>query len=97
MAVAVTVERVGEDGGRVPLDPETAALLAGPIERCSSLIGWAVDGAAALDHGDREKTLETDGRELLRTLLETTFALDAAREQRVSHLVSAAGIRHGGV
>jgi len=93
----VTVERVDDDGSRVPLDPETAALLAGPVERFSSLIGWAVDGAAALDHGGREKTIETDGRELLRTLLETTFALDAAREQRVGHVVSAAGIRHGGV
>ncbi len=97
MAVVVTVEQINEDGSRVPLDPETAALLAGPVERFTSLVGWTVDGAGALDHGDREKTIEKDGRELQRSLLETTFALDAARERRVSHLVSAARIRHGGV
>jgi len=93
----VTVERLDEDGSRVPLDPETAALLAGPNERYASLVGWTIDAAGPLDHGDREKTIDKDGRELQRSLLETTFALDTAHEQRVSHLVSEAGIRHGGV
>ncbi|WP_133057159.1 hypothetical protein, partial [Frankia sp. KB5] len=90
VSVSVTVMRVNEDGGTVPLDPETAALLAGPVEGFSSLIGWAVGDAAGADHGDREKVIEQDGRRLQRSLLEATFALDTAREQRVSHLVSAA-------
>jgi hypothetical protein len=38
-----------------------------------------------------------EGRKLQRTVLEATLALDAAREERVSHLASAAGIRHGSV
>ena len=96
MAVVVTVELVDEDGSRVPVDPEAAALLAGPNELYASLVGWTLEGAGALDHGEREKTLEKDGRELQRSLLETTFALDTAREQRVEYLVSEAGIRHGG-
>jgi hypothetical protein len=96
VAVVVTVELVDEDGSRVPVDPETAALLAGPNELYASLVGWTLEGAGALDHGEREKTLEKDSRELQRSLLETTFALDTAREQRVEHLVSEAGIRHGG-
>jgi hypothetical protein len=97
MSVSVTVLEVHDDGSTTPLDPETAALLAGPVQQFSSMISWAVDGAAGADHGDREKTIAHDGRALQRTLLQTTFDLDAAREERVSHLVSAAGIRHGGV
>jgi hypothetical protein len=80
VSVSVTVVRVNEDGGTVPLDPETAALLAGPVEQFSSLIGWAVSDAAQVDHGDREKVIEKDGRRLQQTLLEATFALDTARE-----------------
>jgi len=78
------------------MDLETVALLAGPNEQYSSLLGWLIDDAGRADHGDREKTLDTDGRELQRRLLDTSFALDTAREQRVDHLVSEAGIRHGG-
>ncbi len=80
VSVSVTVVRVNEDGGTVPLDPEAAALLAGPVEQFSSLIGGAVCDAAQVDHGDREKVIETDGRRLQQTLLEATFALDTARE-----------------
>jgi len=97
ISVSVTVVEVHDDGTTAPLDPETAALLAGPVRQFSSMISWAVDGAAGADHGDRETVIGTDGRELQRALLQTTFALDTAREQRVSHLVSAAGIRHGSV
>jgi len=93
----VTVTRVHEDGSTSPLGPETAALLAGPVQQFSSMISWAVDGAADADHADRETILDKEGRTLQRTLLQTTLALDTAREQRVSHLVSATGIRHGGV
>ena len=37
------------------------------------------------------------GRELQRRLLEATFAIDAAREERTAPVTSAAGIRHGSV
>jgi hypothetical protein len=38
-----------------------------------------------------------EGRELQRRLLEATFALDSAREERIGQVTSAAGIRHGTV
>jgi hypothetical protein len=97
VAVSVTVMQVNEDGSEVPLDPGTAALLAGPVEQFSSLIGWAAQGAAGSDLGDREAVIAEEGRKLQRTVLEATLALDAAREERVSHLASAARIRHGSV
>src|SRR5512144_46151 len=37
------------------------------------------------------------GRELQRRLLEATFTLDSAREERAGQVTSAAGIRHGSV
>ncbi|MGH3420813.1 MAG: ISKra4 family transposase [Streptosporangiaceae bacterium] len=37
------------------------------------------------------------GRELQRQLLEATFTIDCAREERVTRVTSAAGIRHGSV
>ena len=37
------------------------------------------------------------GRELQRRLLEATFTIDSAREQRIGQVTSAAGIRHGSV
>jgi hypothetical protein len=91
IAVSVTVVEVHEDGRTTELDPETGALLAGLVGQFSSMPGWAVDGAGGADHGDREATIGHEGRELQRTLLETTFALDAAREQRIDHLVPRPG------
>ena len=38
-----------------------------------------------------------EGRELQRRLLEATFALDSAREERIPRVTSAAGIPHGSV
>ena len=38
-----------------------------------------------------------EGRELQRRLLEATFALDSAREERIAQVTSAAGVRHGTV
>ena len=38
-----------------------------------------------------------EGRELQRRLLEATFAIDAAREERAARVTSAAGIPHGSV
>ncbi len=39
VSVSVTVMRVNEYGGTVPLDTETVALHAGPVDHNSSLIG----------------------------------------------------------
>src|SRR5512135_30595 len=61
------------------------------------MAAWAADDAAGLDHGEREKVIAEEGRELQRQLLEATFAIDSAREERVTRVTSAAGIRHGTV
>ena len=81
---SVTIRQVREDGSEVPLERELAAALAGPA-----------DEAAYLDHGEREKVIGEEGRELQRRLLQAAFGLDAAREQRAEGVTSAAGIRHG--
>src|SRR6266851_4415127 len=57
----------------------------------------AAGQAGSLDHGERETVIGDSGRELQRQLLEATFAIDAAREERVQQVTSAAGIRHGTV
>ena len=95
--VSVTVTQVHEDGSESPLDGDLAAALAGPAEQFSQMITWAAREAAGADHGEREKVIGEAGRELQRQLLEATLTIDGAREERVSHLMSAAGIRHGSV
>ncbi|MGH3193939.1 MAG: hypothetical protein ACRDOL_43115 [Streptosporangiaceae bacterium] len=95
---SVTVRRVREDGSEVPVDGELAAALAGPAGQFAGLLAWAADEAGYLDHGEREEVIGEEGRELQRRLLEATFALDSAREERpAAAVVSAAGIRHGTV
>jgi len=95
--VSVTVTRTNPDGSQSPLDGELAAALAEPVEQFSSMITWAAEQASDADHADREKTIEESGREMQRRLLQATFTIDAAREQRTGHVDSAAGIRHGTV
>jgi hypothetical protein len=99
MAVAVrlsvTVRQVLEDGSEVPVDGELAAALAGPAEQFAGLAAWAAGEACYLDHGEREKVTGEEGRELQRRLLQATFDIDAAREERAEGVTSAAGIRHG--
>jgi len=95
--VSVTVTQVHEDGSQSPLAGELAAALAGPAEQFSQMIAWAAQEAAGADHGEREKVIGEAGRELQRQLLEATLTIDGAREERVSHVTSAAGIRHGSV
>src|SRR5579859_184712 len=63
---SVTVRQVREDGSEVPLDGELAAALAGPAEQFAGLAAWAADEAAYLDHGEREKVIGQEGRELQR-------------------------------
>ncbi len=92
---SVTVRQVRDDGSEAPLDGELAAALAGPAEQFAGLAAWAADEAAYLDHGEREKVIGEEGRELQRRLLQATFDIDAAREERAEGVTSAAGIRHG--
>ena len=49
-------------------------------------------GAAELDHGELEKRLETQGRELLRLLYQDHLDLRAARERRLDEVVDADGV-----
>ena len=93
----MTVTQVHEDGSESPVDGELAAALAGPAEQFSQMIAWAAEQAAGADHGDREKVIGEAGRELQRQLLEATFTIDGAREERAGQVTSAAGIRHGSV
>ena len=97
VTVSVTVTQVREDGTAGPLEEELAAALAGPVEQFSSMLTWAAQQAAPLDHGERENVIAESGRELQRQLLESTFTIDCAREERAAPLISAAGIRHGTV
>jgi hypothetical protein len=92
---SVTVRQVRDDGSEAPLEQELAAALAGPAEQFAGLAAWAAGEACYLDHGEREKVIGQEGRELQRRLLQATFDVDAAREERAEGVTSAAGIRHG--
>jgi len=94
---SVTVRQVREDGSEAPLDGELAAALAAPAEQFAGLAAWAADEARFCDHGEREKVIGEEGRELQRRLLQAAFDIDSAREQRAAQVTSAAGIRHGTV
>jgi hypothetical protein len=94
---SVTVRQVREDGSEAPLEGELAAALAGPAEQFAGLAAWAAGEAGYLDHGEREKVIGEEGRELQRRLLQATFDIDSAREERAEGVTSAAGIRHGTV
>ena len=89
---SVTIRQVREDGSEAPLEQELAAALAAPAEQFAGLAAWAADEAGYLDHGEREKVIGEEGRELQRRLLQATFDLDAAREERAEGVTSAAGI-----
>ena len=92
---SVTVRQVREDGSEASLDAELAAALAAPAEQFAGLAAWAAGEAGYLDHGEREKVIGDEGRELQRRLLQATFDIDSAREERAEGVTSAAGIRHG--
>jgi hypothetical protein len=97
VTLSVTVRQVREDGSEAAVDGELAAVLAGPAEQFAGLLTWAAEESGFLDHGEREEAIGTEGRELQRRLLQATFDLDAAREERIAQVTSAAGIRHGTV
>jgi hypothetical protein len=91
----VTIRQVLEDGSEAALDEELAAALAAPAGQFAGLAAWAADEARWLDHGDREKLIEEEGRRTNQRLLQATFVIDAFREERAASVTSAAGIRHG--
>ena len=97
VSVTMTMTQVNEDGSESPVDGKLAAALARQAERFSEMIAWAARDAAGADHGERETVIGESGRELQRQLLEATFTIDCAREERVTQVTSAAGIRHGSV
>jgi len=92
---SVTVRQVNEDGSEAPLDGELAAALAAPAEQFAGLAAWTAEEARYLDLGEREEAIGREGRELQRRLLQASFDVDAAREERAAGVTSAAGIRHG--
>ncbi len=94
---SVTVRQVREDGSEAPAEEELAAALAGPAEQFAGLLSWAAEEARFLDLGEREEVIGQEGRELQRRLLEATFAIGTAREERAARVTSAAGIPHGSV
>ena len=61
---SVTIRQVREDGSEAPLDGELAAALAGPAEQFAGLAAWTAEEAGYLDHGEREKAIGQEGREL---------------------------------
>ena len=91
----VTVRQVLDDGSEAPLEGEVAAALAAPAEQFAGLAAWAADEARYLDHGEREKVIGDEGRELQRLVLQAAFDIDAAREERAAGVTSAAGIAPG--
>jgi hypothetical protein len=97
VTVSVTVTQTLEDGTEGPADSELAAALAGPVGQFREMLTWTAQDAGSRDHGERETVIAESGRELQRRLLESTFTIDCAREQRVQQVTSAAGIRHGTV
>jgi hypothetical protein len=92
--LTVTVRQVLEDGSEAAADGELAAALADSAEQFSGLLTWVAEESRYLDHGEREEAISREGRELERRLLQATFSLDAAREERAPQVTSAAGVRH---
>jgi hypothetical protein len=59
------------------------------------MLGWLQGSdAAALTHGELEERLDTDGRELLRRMLQDHLALRAATERRIDEVTDADGVCH---
>jgi hypothetical protein len=92
--LTVAVRQVLEDGSEAALDGELAAALEETAEQFAGLVTWAAEESGFLDHGEREEAIMREGRELERRLLQATFRLDAALEERAPQVTSAAGVRH---
>ena len=92
--LTVTVRQVLEDGSETALDGELAAALEEAAGQFAGLLTWTAAESRYLDHGEREEEISREGRELERRLLQATFRLDAAAEERAPQVTSAAGVRH---
>jgi hypothetical protein len=88
------MRQVLEGGSEAVADGELAAAPADSAEQFSGLLTWAAEESRFLGHGEREEAISREGRELERRLLQATFALDAAREERALQVTSSAGARH---
>ena len=67
-------------------------------ERFETIVGMLEsEEAAQLSHGELEERLESEGRSLLRQLLQDHLELRALREQRLQQVVGADGVRRGNV
>ena len=80
---SVTVRQVREDGSEAPAGRGAgggAGGLGGAVRRAGGLGGGR--GRGTCDHGEREKVIGQEGRELQRRLLQATFDIDSAREER---------------
>jgi hypothetical protein len=92
--LTVTVRQVLEDGSEAAVDGELAAALEEPAEQFAGLLTWAAEESRYADHGEREEAISREGRELERRLLQATFRLDAAQEERAPQVTSSAGVRY---
>lgn len=82
MRITVTVRQVRDDGTEAEADGDLAAALEESAEQFAGLAGRVGDESRYLDHAEREKALTEEGRELQRRLLQATYRLDAAQEER---------------
>ncbi|MCA1700260.1 MAG: ISKra4 family transposase [Actinobacteria bacterium] len=65
-------------------------------EQFDAVVGWlSGEQAGALTHAELEERLRTDGRELLRQLLQDHLELRASTEERIEEVVGLEGMRRG--
>src|ERR1019366_2521292 len=65
-------------------------------ERFEQMLGWLDgEGSGRLEPFDLESRLESDGRELLRSLFQDHLDLRAEREERVEEVTDVAGVVRG--
>ena len=78
---------------QMPIDPAVLEAFAGSCERFSQTLGWlSGEEAQALEHGELEERLGSQGRELLCQLYQDSIDLRGAREERVEVVVGADGV-----
>jgi hypothetical protein len=94
-------------GGATNLEREDAGALdersavggfASSREQFDAIVGW-MEGVESdgLEHSELKERLQSDGRELLRRLLQDKLELRAVRERRLDEVVDAAGVVRGAV
>ncbi|MGH2746263.1 MAG: ISKra4 family transposase [Thermoleophilaceae bacterium] len=82
----------------MPGEPSEPGGFARSRERFEEVAGWLSGGeAGALAHAELEERLDSDGRELLRLLLQDHLDLRACREVRVERVLDSEGAGRGSV